>query len=110
MVPLSFLLTLFSAPSWSWASIDGPIYPWARLWPQSKITLTLVNVVAAQTAPLARDEFGQVANCHIDLSGKLFPIPDVNGILEHMWDVTSFSPRCFGLDVWGGLPYLTNQN
>jgi hypothetical protein len=82
MIPLAFFLTSFLAPSWSWAYVDGPILP----WPGGNVAQTFVNVLAAQTAPLAGEEFGQIANGHIDLSGKLFPMRDLDEILEHMWD------------------------
>jgi hypothetical protein len=94
---------LFLAPSWSWASVDGPIYP----WPPGRVTQTVANILTAQTVPLARDDFGQRANGDIDLNGKLFPMPDLFDILERMWEQISFEPGSFGLD--GSLPNTMNQ-
>jgi hypothetical protein len=103
MITLGSFLTLFLAPSWSWASVDGPIYP----WPPGRVAQTLVNILTAQTVPLARDGFGQIANGHINLSGKFFPMPDLFDILERMWEHISFEPGSFGLD--GSLPNMMNQ-
>jgi hypothetical protein len=36
-------------------------------------------------------------------------MPDLDDILEHMWEEDSFEPGSFGLDGWKGLPNTMNQ-
>jgi hypothetical protein len=70
--------------------VDGSIYP----WPPDDIKQPVVEILDVQTAPLVGDEFGQVASGYIYLRGKAFLIPDIDRILEHMWE------EVWQLDAW----------
>lgn len=59
-----------TAPSWSWASIDGPVV--TRRYETSEDLATIVDV---DTDPVTSDPFGQVSGSVLIISGMLFVIP-----------------------------------
>ncbi|KAF2810865.1 HET-domain-containing protein, partial [Mytilinidion resinicola] len=93
---------IYRAPSWSWASIDGEVTtgPWLFT-----VTKHLVDVLTTHILPLADDELGQISYGHIDLAGKLFKLPEFDGVLENVRvDDDDYDPWSFGLDDWSDLP------
>ena len=58
----------YRAPSWSWASIDGPVYPGCWVTGEELITLVDYSII-----PAARDPFGQLKHAFLRLSGRLYP-------------------------------------
>ncbi|KAN0116789.1 hypothetical protein V8E51_002766 [Hyaloscypha variabilis] len=60
---------VYRAPSWSWASNDGPIYP-SPLYRNGRLYTSLVDVVTSQVSGL----YGPVQGGHLILCGILIPI------------------------------------
>ena len=66
--------SIYRAPSWSWASVDGPIsyQPLGGYFPTSDgFVESAIDVIEAQTEIAASDPFGQVVGGRIVLSGQL---------------------------------------
>jgi hypothetical protein len=64
----------YRAPSWSWASIDGPIYFTARIPAMLRTLLLeeyLVEVVDASVVPLEKDEMAQVQGGQMTVKARL---------------------------------------
>lgn len=61
------LTSTYRAPSWSWASVDGPVYP---IKPHNKYT-HLVTILEAKTDPIA-EPLGGVSSAILRLKGPLF--------------------------------------
>jgi hypothetical protein len=60
----------YIAPSWSWASLIGPIrWSWSFL-PHEKIE-DMSSIISINTEPLAKDAFGQVKSGTLKIKGKL---------------------------------------
>ena len=81
------------APSWSWASVDAPIQPWAK---SQNITQVLVELQSIHTVPANGDPFGQLSNGSITLRGKLFVVPQFRALAET--DRSEFAAFAFSLD------------
>lgn len=81
------------APSWSWASVEGPIQPWSTHY---KIVQALVELKSIFTTPANGDPFGQISGGEIALTGKLFEVPRFRALAEA--DRTSFAAYAFSLD------------
>jgi heterokaryon incompatibility protein (HET) len=66
--------SIYRAPSWSWASVDGPIsyQPLDGYFPTSDgFVESAIDVIEARTEIAASDPFGQVVGGRIVLSGQL---------------------------------------
>ncbi|KAI0886749.1 HET-domain-containing protein [Annulohypoxylon maeteangense] len=59
----------YTAPSWSWASIIGPV-SWSWYPPHDKLE-SLVTIKTISTTPSGKDKFGQVKDGFLRVSGKL---------------------------------------
>ncbi|KAL7758422.1 hypothetical protein ACKLNR_010849 [Fusarium oxysporum f. sp. zingiberi] len=60
----------YRAPSWSWASVDGPIYFRTRRIPEMLLVEYLVDFVDAIVTPLNDDELGQIRGGSIKLKAQ----------------------------------------
>ena len=54
--------------------------------------------------PLASDVFGQISIADIELVGRLFPVPNMDDVIEHRWEESEYNSVFFGLDDWDALP------
>lgn len=63
----------YRAPSWSWASINGPI-DYDLCLAENKGNLSEAEVISAVLVPYGLDPFGQVSAGSLKLRGKLRPI------------------------------------
>lgn len=63
----------YRAPSWSWASIDGPVdyYSDSMRSVNGRLVCNLVEVVDVQTTPVADNPFGELKGGYLRLSGML---------------------------------------
>ena len=68
------------APSWSWASIDGPVKLPLGMWRHSELeerrnelVSSYYTVVEVTTSPLAGDEMGGLASASLTIEGTAFP-------------------------------------
>jgi hypothetical protein len=50
------LMRFLKAPSWSWASVDGPIDAWPM--DSGEIVQSFIDVIDANVVPLGDDPFG----------------------------------------------------
>ncbi|KAN0098221.1 HET domain containing protein [Hyaloscypha variabilis] len=62
----------YIAPSWSWASVDGPILPF---WDNQRLVGSFIELIEAKIIPLAGDPFGQLTDGYLDVRGKIFVWP-----------------------------------
>lgn len=60
----------YRAPSWSWASIDGPIQKFHDMYADIDGYYSLVEILEAVTHLVSQDEFGQVHGGHLKLLGQ----------------------------------------
>ncbi|KAF5870555.1 putative heterokaryon incompatibility protein [Botrytis fragariae] len=64
-----FPSTMYQAPSWSWASIDGQVLFDNELSPD--LCYPLVEILEAVTCLVGEDECGQVQGSHLNLLGQM---------------------------------------
>ncbi|KAF4458667.1 heterokaryon incompatibility [Fusarium albosuccineum] len=81
----------YIAPSWSWASVKGPVYPFSDV-----ITEPLVDILAVETQPRDGDHFGQLKGGTLTMGGVMFKFPPLT-LLMGDWD--SFT-RNASSDEW----------
>jgi Heterokaryon incompatibility protein (HET) len=63
----------YRAPSWSWASLDGPVF--TRIPFQSEDeSILLVNIISLEVTPVDSDRFGPIRDGFIRLQGPLAKI------------------------------------
>lgn len=80
---------MFAAPSWSWASIDGPINPfWIGT---SKLVRSFIELIEAKVVPLAGDPFGQLTDGYLDVKGKIFVLPV--SVMEELYEKRPETPN-----------------
>ncbi|KAI1081927.1 heterokaryon incompatibility protein-domain-containing protein [Whalleya microplaca] len=60
----------YRAPSWSWASIDGPIVN--KHW--GGTSESLVDIIDAYATSIGSNKFGPIRDARIQLTGWLFPL------------------------------------
>ncbi|KAM0438516.1 hypothetical protein ACHAPT_001265, partial [Fusarium lateritium] len=66
----------YRAPSWSWASVDGPIHFYHPMLAMLRTLLLeeyLVEIVDASVVPLGSDETAQVRDGHVTVKARLHP-------------------------------------
>lgn len=90
-------MLIIPAPSWSWASVDGPI----QMTYAHHFHNLVVDIIEAETRPLYSDPFSNIASGHLALRGRIYPL----GIFTEVW--SQFHNRNFihpldcGLDGHG---------
>ncbi|KAG9229381.1 hypothetical protein BJ875DRAFT_200309 [Amylocarpus encephaloides] len=89
----------YRAPSWSWASVDGPIRQRC-----SEFSCVLVKVGETRVISTTTDQFGEVDRAYIDVRGILFAVPDARAIFEEFQKAPTLLELCFSLDTWMDLP------
>ena len=67
---ISDILTIPSAPTWSWASVDGPV-SYKKTTPFMSSAEKLVKYIGGRIITATDDHFGQVLSGYIDLRGPL---------------------------------------
>lgn len=77
----------YRAPSWSWASVDGP----AESRQEDPTGSSLITILDATTTPLSADHTGQVKNGHVRLRGRLYSakIPDLRPWRKDLFKIDS---------------------
>jgi hypothetical protein len=60
----------YRAPSWSWASIDGPIQQFYDMYANIDDYYPLIEILEAVSDPVSEDEMGQVQGGHLKLLGQ----------------------------------------
>ncbi|TGO26190.1 hypothetical protein BPAE_0064g00060 [Botrytis paeoniae] len=68
-------LTVYRAPSWSWASRDGQIS--SAYYPTSDSYYPLIEILEAVASLVSEDQFGQVHSGHLKLLGQTFDLKSV---------------------------------
>ena len=68
--------SVYRAPSWSWASVDFPVF----LPHPSTSARLLAHVLVASTTPLGSDEYGEITDAKLQL--ECHPLLDANDILK----------------------------
>ncbi|KAH6869670.1 heterokaryon incompatibility protein-domain-containing protein [Thelonectria olida] len=89
----------YVAPSWSWASVDGPVYPFT-----TSIDAPLVEILDVQTQSISGDQFGQLTGGHLTVRGILFEFPPLAAFmddLERFRDRPRFDDWAMSLDDCG---------
>ncbi|KAF2111357.1 heterokaryon incompatibility protein-domain-containing protein [Lophiotrema nucula] len=84
------------APSWSWASVDGPVqldYP-------DEFKLALVQKIEASTIKSYNNPFGQVNTGFIKLRGNIYHLGPFETVWENVWD-GHYLEYCISLDDYG---------
>jgi len=107
----------YRAPTWSWASIDGPV-TFARYdgpWQRACWTKSLVDILDANVTPLHGDSIAQVKDGYITAKGKLHSFTLISKEKEKFvykidgeiitGDKTTFTAdialeRCEQLELW----------
>ncbi|KAF5013963.1 hypothetical protein FDECE_51 [Fusarium decemcellulare] len=77
----------YIAPSWSWASVEGPIQYFHYI-----ITAPLVDVLSVETQPRNGDHFGQLEGGTLTMYGVMFEFPSLT-LLMGDWDSLSSDVR-----------------
>ncbi|KAH7363965.1 heterokaryon incompatibility protein-domain-containing protein [Rhexocercosporidium sp. MPI-PUGE-AT-0058] len=94
----------YRAPSWSWASIDGPIRQRC-----SGFSRVLVQVGEVQVVSTTTDQFGEVERARLDIRGILFVVPNARIIFEEFQKAPTLFELCFSLDTWIDLPECAEE-
>lgn len=90
------LITLFTAPSWSWPSIQGQIDPFSEL-----VDAPLIVILDIQTESSYGDRFGQLTGGHLIVRGMLFEFPSLELWARHkeqFYKRRQYNPWAFILD------------
>ncbi|KAF7861851.1 hypothetical protein EAF04_007733 [Stromatinia cepivora] len=66
--------TVYRAPSWSWASIDGEILYLSGWNFGADVYCPLINILEVVTEIVSKDELGQVEGGHIKLLGQIIDL------------------------------------
>jgi hypothetical protein len=59
------------APSWSWASIKGPVFYWNK---KEGFKTIYVTVLSVEVTPVGSDSFGEIADATLTLAGSAVPV------------------------------------
>jgi hypothetical protein len=93
------ILRIYAAPSWSSASVNGPIRQRC-----SDFSHVLVEVGDVQIVSTTTDRFAEVERAYIHIKGKLFVVPNARKIFEEFQKAPTLFELCFSLDTWTDLP------
>jgi hypothetical protein len=95
------------APSWSWASIEGPI-----MVRRCEISQSLIDIVTATTEAASNDSFGQLSGGYLCVRGALFAMPPLWALLDRQpyRSNSSFDEWALGFDDAASLEYEESIN
>ena len=71
------MIVFWVAPSWSWASVEGPIDPF-----YGQISRSLVDILSASTTPQNQDSFGRLLGGELRLRCTMFKVPSLRKMVE----------------------------
>lgn len=80
------------APSWSWASVNGPIKPF-----EAKILRPCADILSAFTTSRNGDQFGQLVGGELRLKCALFRVPSLRNFID---DMENYEHK-LEYDAWG---------
>lgn len=82
------------APSWSWASVDGPVH----MTYKSQFRDSIIDILQAEIQPLHGDMFGQIESGHMALTGTLCAMGTFAEVFDQIWDGEFENDFTFGID------------
>ncbi|KAJ3542101.1 hypothetical protein NM208_g4275 [Fusarium decemcellulare] len=79
----------YRAPSWSWASVDGPI-DWR--YPVVADQNCELEIKEVYVKALGGDSFGPIEDAFLDVSAKLFTLGPYRSVRDGLWNARSRKP------------------